>query len=192
MHRTRWYPSLIGLEDGTLLCMGGRDDERAPELTPELFNPTTGTWDLLTGATSEEAFGEGGWSYPRSFLAPNGKAFVMPNKRRRAYYLSPEGNGSIEQAVDFSSTVSTNRHLAVMYRQHKLLNLRDEDASILTLRANGDISIKDVADLATKRFWSEGVILANGEVMVTGGSTVSQDRDTACLLYTSPSPRDRG
>ncbi len=179
MHKSRWYPTLIGLNNGALLTTGGRDKNREPVLAPEVFFPSTGKWKLLTGATSEEAFGVGGWSYPRTFMAPNGKALVMPSRKNKAWYLDTAGRGSLTEAFTFQRNASTNRHLTVMYRENKLLSIRGTEASILTLHRNGDIEEKKIDGLSQPRHWSEATILANGEVLVSGGSTISQDRDTA-------------
>ena len=178
MHKSRWYPTLTGLNNGTLLATGGRGKDRQPVLMPELFFPSTGKWKLLSGANSEEVFGVGGWSYPRTFMAPNGKVLVMPSRKNKAWYLDTAGQGSLTEAFTFAGNASTNRHLTVMYRENKLLSIRGTDASILTLNRNGNITEKKIDGLSQPRHWAEATILANGEVLVSGGSTISQDRDT--------------
>ena len=179
MHRTRWYPTLSTMGNGMLLSHGGRDKNRLAVDTPELFDPSTGRWRLLTGATSVAAYGGGGWNYPRTFMAPNGKALVMPNRKTEGYYLDTTGTGSLTEVIQFDEKANANGNLAVMYRENRVLIIRGRDARILTLLENGNINVKDVADLSQDRFWAEATILANGEVMVTGGSTTSQNRDTA-------------
>ena len=179
MNKSRWYPTMVGINSGALVVTGGRDKDKAPVLTPELFFPSTGKWKMLTGATSGEAFGIGGWSYPRMFMAPNGKVLVMPSRKSKAWYLDTAGLGSMTEAFTFDGNASTNRHLAVMYRERKLLSIRGTEASILTLLGNGEIREEKIDGLSQPRHWSEATIMANGEVLVTGGSRISQDRDTA-------------
>ena len=179
MHKSRWYPTMVGLNNGALIVTGGRDKNKLPVLTPEVFFPSTGKWKLLTGATSAEVFDVGGWSYPRTFMAPNGKVLVMPSRKNKAWYLDTAGTGSIDEAFTFDGNASTNRHLAVMYRENRLLSIRGTEASILTLLGNGEIREEEIDGLSQPRHWSEATILANGEVLVTGGSVISQDRDTA-------------
>ena len=83
------------------------------------------------------------------------------------------------EAFSFDDNDSTNRHLAVMYRKRKLLSIGGTEASILTLLGNGEIREEKIDGLSQPRHWSEATIMSNGEVLVTGGSRISQDRDTA-------------
>ena len=85
----RWYATLVTLPDGRPLMLGGmvpysegmQDNPDAaiaqgtPSMTPEIWESTT--WRSLFGAFSRDAFGPDylRCSYPRAFVAPNGKVF---------------------------------------------------------------------------------------------------------------------
>ena len=59
----RWYPTLITLDTGQLLILGGRDLSGAGVGYPEIFTPGNG-WRTLTGAYIAEIANGDGWYYP--------------------------------------------------------------------------------------------------------------------------------
>src|ERR1700704_2868766 len=102
MTYARWYGSLVVLPNGQLAIFGGRqnvgvlDPAQAAE-TPELYHPLLRTWTSLTGAASNAAFGNS-WFYPRSYVAPGGRVFVLGHDGSM-FFVSTAGVGSITQST---------------------------------------------------------------------------------------------
>ena len=66
----RWYPTLVGLEDGRVLAVSGLDEfGRIVNGQTEVFEPTTRTWK--TDPALNRVFP----TYPALFLMPNGNLF---------------------------------------------------------------------------------------------------------------------
>ena len=70
MTYARWYGSLVALPNGQLVIFGGRQNVGTlspvqPVTTPELYDPSLGSWTTLTGATSTTIF-TNNWFYPRA------------------------------------------------------------------------------------------------------------------------------
>jgi hypothetical protein len=70
MNLARWYPTLVGLEDGKVLAVSGLDQfGRIIQGNSELYNPATKTWKL------QPKLAKGFPTYPALFLMPNGDLF---------------------------------------------------------------------------------------------------------------------
>lgn len=66
----RWYPTLVGLEDGKVLAVSGLDQfGRIIEGDNEIFDPSTRTW------TAQPQLQRKFPTYPALFLMPNGNLF---------------------------------------------------------------------------------------------------------------------
>ena len=77
MNSARWYPTSIALPNGEILLSGGRDGENRPVVTPEIYSPASNTWRSLLGIqTTNYSY----W-YPRMWVLPDGRVFVMQNKK---------------------------------------------------------------------------------------------------------------
>lgn len=180
MFRARWYPTVTQLADGRLLVHGGRDEKKKPTVVPEIFDPVTGTWKLMTGAKSNPIYKTDGWNYPRSFMAPNGDVLVMPVGNTAMYYMATNGRGSIREVGDLPVKTTASNQLCVMYEPGKILSVRKRDARILTLDDSSDtITVENAGNIASQRYWSDATLLANGEVLVTGGSHRLQSLEDA-------------
>ena len=176
MLKGRWYPTAMILPNGELLVHGGRDEARNPVLIPEIYNPDTG-WRLLNGADGSPYSG-GGWSYPRSFVAPNGKVFMMNAGSKQLRYLDTTGNGLMLSAGQLPSAIN-NRSPAVMFDVGKILAFRgNKNASIIDINGAAPVVVA-TSSLNENRHWADGTVLANGEVLVSGGASVNQSLDDA-------------
>ncbi|MFK7821756.1 MAG: kelch repeat-containing protein, partial [Planctomycetaceae bacterium] len=180
MFRARWYPTVTQLADGRLLVHGGRNEKKKPTTVPEIFDPATGTWKLMTGAKSNPAYKVAGWNYPRSFMAPNGKVLVMPVGQKHMYYMTTSGRGTMTKIGSLPQKTAPSNHMDVMYDRGKVLSIRKRDARMLTLHANNDVvEVGNAGNIHSHRYWADATLLANGEVMVHGGASVLQSLNHA-------------
>lgn len=178
MKKARWYPTVTQLADGRVFVQGGRDELRKPTVIPEVFDPDTGKWKLLTSAESKTLYNEG-WNYPRAFAAPNGDVLTIPPHQKDIYYVDPDGRGKVRRVRELSGVPTPGELLAVMYDANRILSVRGRDARKLTLTESDKVYSDNIADMATERHWADATLLANGEVMVSGGATVRQSLDNA-------------
>jgi hypothetical protein len=172
MSHARWYPTVTTLPGGEMLIHGGRDDKATarPALVPEVYGAATG-WRRLTAAASQDVYGARRWWYPRSWVAPNGKVFIVTPGNRGMYLLDTKGAGSMRRVGTYPSP-STNRTTpAAMFDVGRILITRaGGEAAVIDL--NGDTPrVKRTGSLRSYRSWSNATVLANGEVLVTGGAS---------------------
>jgi hypothetical protein len=175
MHYARWYDALVSLPDGHLVVFGGRQNvvtitPTQPATTPEEYDPATKVWTALTGATSTSAFGAN-WYYPRSYVAPGGKIFVL-SIDGTMYSVSTAGVGSITQyavtAPPADPTLPT-----IPFAPGKVLSLRSQQ-EVVVVDFSGAVPVVTPTDnIDQVRFWASGTILADGRVLITGGSQVA-------------------
>ena len=170
MQYPRWYPSVIALPTGEMLVLGGREDrDGTPAQTPEVFTPNVG-WRTLWHATSDAAFGGGGeWFYPRAFVAPNGRVFVLGHTGKM-FYLDPAGQGTITQLMQ-PTLSSIYRLPSVMFAPGQILSLRNLRKAIVVDLNGTQPVITPTADIDQVREWSNATVMADGKVLVNGGST---------------------
>lgn len=169
----RWYPSLATLAGGGLVVMGGKMDTADTTIygeIPEVYEAGKG-WRPLSTAASAEAYGARNWYYPRAWQAPNGKVFIQTNFGA-AYYLDPTGTGTLTKApksglVDLASTLPN-----AMFAPGKILFLQEKQASAV-LDINGAAPVvAPSGKLSQMRYHGNATLLADGQVVVTGGSSV--------------------
>ena len=75
MNLPRWYPDLVELSNGEYVAISGNStDANHWADTPELYNPTTNTWTLLSNISTSQVHEE---EYPFSYLIPNGNVLTI-------------------------------------------------------------------------------------------------------------------
>lgn len=195
MKRSRWYASPTTLPDGRIYLQGGLGEgERYPEV-----RDSNGTFRLLSGIDTSSL----SWFYPRNRVAPNGLIFGYSDLTM--YYVDPNadgGNGSIRPAGTMpsdgpSGVTSTD----VMYAPGKILrcgggsNSYGEQGGSTTPAKNAaaviDISgaaptYKKMPSMPLSLHWANATVLADGNVVVTGGSAVPNElagMNTSALLW---------
>jgi hypothetical protein len=138
-----------------------------------VFTQGTG-WRTLWGAASDAAFGTvaWNWSYPRAFVAPNGKVLVLGNQRNM-FYLDPADNGTITQLTQQTPVAGNPKLPALMYAPGKILSVRNQQKVILVDVNGGQPVITTSQDIDQVRLYSNATVLADGKVLVTGGSAVA-------------------
>jgi hypothetical protein len=182
MHYPRWYGSLVALPDGRLAVFGGYqnvvpplNDPVLPASTPEVYDPSTQVWTSLTGATSDAAFGilySQNWYYPRSYVAPGGNVFVL-GIDGTMYSVSTPGVGSITQ---LAATVPAGSAAlpTIPFEPGKLLCVRSNQVFVVNYTQPVPV-VTQTDNIDQIRYWASGTILADGKVLVTGGSQVPNE-----------------
>ena len=168
MQYPRWYDSIVPLPDDEFLVLGGRTDPAHSASTPEVYSPWTG-WRTLTGATSAAAFGD--TSYPRGFVGPDGNVFVLGDGNQ--YKIATDGTGSITQ-IGGDIPASDNTLPTVMFAPGKLLSVRIDNNAAYVIDLNGPNPIWSPAgNVDQSRIWSSGTVMADGKVLLIGGSSTA-------------------
>ena len=181
----RWYPTAVTLASGQIVLLGGRldegglDDGIAGQGTPypEIYTPGVG-FEVLEGAAHPVFASD--WWYPRAWLASNGDIIVVGSRESDVlgpdgtpdgvYSMDPTGDGSITQVVPelpFDTAQSTP---AILYAPDQVLFLSFE-GELWTMDIGGAVpTFQQVGALGKERLWSDMVVLADGSVMISGGS----------------------
>jgi len=175
MHYARWYDSLVSLPNGHLAVFGGRQNivllsPAQPATTPEEYDPASRVWTLLSGATSTAAFA-GNWFYPKSFVAPGGNVFVL-SIDGTMYSVATAGEGSITHYAVTAPPADASLP-TVPFASGKVLSLRSNSEVVVVDYSGATPVVTSTDPIDQLRFWASGTILADGKVLITGGSTVA-------------------
>jgi hypothetical protein len=179
MNAGRWYPTSTALANGDTLVVAGSISPGINNTLPQVFEAKTETWRSLTTATRDLPL------YPMMFLAPDGRVFnAGPNQD--AQFLDTAGTGAWSAAI--TNSVWRDYGSAVMY-----------DAGKVALIGGGfttnTVELIDLvgpapawslaAPMAFPRRQHNSVILADGNILVTGGSKTPAFSDNAGAIYAS-------
>jgi Domain of unknown function (DUF1929)/Glyoxal oxidase N-terminus len=178
MHYPRWYNSLVALPDGRLAVFGGYQNVVPPldpflgVPTPEVYDPATKVWTSLTGASSDAAYGGENWFYPRAFVAPGGNIFVL-SVDGTMYSVSTAGVGGVTQLAGrlpwgYPSLPE------IPFAPGKVLSVRSNQVFVVDYTQPVPV-VTQTDNIDQMRFWASGTILADGKVLVTGGSQVENE-----------------
>lgn len=169
----RWYPTVLTLASGSTLVLGGRIDPQTPAATPEVYTEGIG-WRRLDAVTSDDAYGQRNWSYPKAWQAPNGKVFIT-TIWGGTYYLDVQANGGAGtlQRTPVDLPAGDDYLPAVMYAPGKILAFRKLNRARL-IDLNGAMpKVTTVGGVGQDRFHGSATVMADGKVLVSGGSMVS-------------------
>jgi hypothetical protein len=174
MNYARWYSSLVSLPNGELAVFGGRQNVGAlspaqQAATPELYDPAVRSWKALTGAPAAHF---GGWYYPRAYVAPGGNVFVLGVEGGAMYSISTAGVGSIVLLKGNAPTGHTALP-TIPFAPGMAISVRlNQQVVVVDYRKSTPIVTATQA-MDQIRYWASGSILADGRVLVTGGSQVA-------------------
>lgn len=181
MANPRWYPTAVSLPNGEILVAGGRDVAGVPINTPEVYSPETDQWRSLFGANTLGL----DWVYPRLWVADDGRVFGVSGNNM--YYINTAGNGGVQRVGQFSNDYNVDSEsTSVMYRPGKILQAGGRtnggvNASLLDI-TSGTPQFRPTNPLRVSRTaWANSLLLADGKVLVTGGSRLVNDAPTAAL-----------
>jgi hypothetical protein len=174
MTYARWYGTLLGLPNGQLAIFGGRQNVGSlspivPATVPEIYDPGLRTWTSLPGANSTAAFGVSWW-YPRAFVAPGGNIFVLGSNGRMFYVATANGGSITQSAVTVPPAGDTLP--TVPFAPGKVLSIRTNQQVVVVDFTSSTPMVTPTDPIDQVRFWASGTVLADGRVLVTGGSAV--------------------
>jgi len=185
MNAGRWYPTSTSLANGdTLVVSGMVDTSVGMNLLPQVWQTASGTWRSLTNAQLQLPY------YPYMFLAPNGQVFnAGPAQTTR--YLDTSGSG-LWTLVGNNQFGARNWGSAVMYDNGKVLivggitgdfygggSAQTPTATAETIDLNSALpGWQYVAPMTFPRKHHNVTLLPDGSVLVTGGSSGSEDTNS--------------
>lgn len=157
----RWYATSTVLANGEIYIQGGTGGTERPEV-----RGVGGTFRLLSGANTSEF----DFYYPHNFVAPDGRVFGY-DSYGAMYYVDPSGSGSISSAgwLDFEYT--GHDATAAMFRPGRILQFggNSNGAAVIDITGTGPV-VTPTQSLSSQRRLVNATILANGQVLATGGS----------------------
>ncbi len=166
MAYARWYGTPVTLSNGKILQLGGKDGAGLGVGVPELYTPGIG-WKTLGGAQSAVIAND--WYYPRAWLASDGRVVLLQNAN--VAVMDPSGNGSLRivGATPFAEAYTLP---SIMFDKDKVLSL-DARGNAWVMDMSGPVpTFQKTSALGQLRHWSNMTLLADGTVMVSGGSAV--------------------
>ena len=172
MNYARWYQSTITLGDGSILSLGGRDENAIGVGTPEVYLVGEG-WTELTGAASSDIAQK--WWYPRTWVNADGDVIVVESRgganQADVFVLDVSGTGSMTKisALPFATRDDTP---SIMYDEGKIL-IMATNGELWSMDINGaQPTYTKVGDVGQSRLESNMSVLPDGTVAITGGSRV--------------------
>jgi hypothetical protein len=187
MSNRRWYPTATELPSGDILnLLGSIDMNFTPNETPDVTtNGATGIRSL-TGVSNATLF----YNYPRAFVAPNGKVFLS-GMEQTGRYLDTSNAGTYTTVA--SSIFGFRAYgSAVLYDVGKVLiaggapsdavAIPTNTAEVIDLNAPSP-AWRNVGPMAFARRYMNATLMADGKVLITGGSAGSPTEDcTGAIL----------
>jgi hypothetical protein len=166
MQNGRWYPSNLTLANGEMLTISGGDTIQALNTIPEVLQ-TNGQWRALSTASKGRPY------FPMEFVAPDGRVFEA-GPSDTSWYLNTAGTGSWQRGP-LSHFGYRDYGTAVMYDAGKILlvgggNTPQTAAEKIDLNQGSGASWQSAGVLSVPRRQLNSTILADGTVLVTGGS----------------------
>lgn len=163
LNRARWYSSSTVLLNGEVYVQGGNGGADRPEV-----RQLDGGYRLLSNANTAAL----GWVYPRNYIAPDGRVFGYDGGGTM-YYVNASGAGTFTTVGSIPANVRGDDSTAVMFRPGRILQLGGASNGAVVIDINGASPVvTPTANMATMRKLANATVMADGRVVVTGGSTV--------------------
>jgi Domain of unknown function (DUF1929) len=185
MNFPRWYASDITLRNGDKLLLGGVFSWGALTPTPveptaEIYHQQTGVWRTLPGTPSnpvKTTDPDGDWYYQRGFVGFDGAVYLLHPYSNQIFRLTTGSAGAIQNTGSLMVPGNYNYPSAMVSpfkvlteRSNKLVQVVDLSSS--TPGVNGPC-LTPPCYLNYDRFWGNATVLANGEVLFSGGSAIA-------------------
>ena len=179
MEYGRWYNVSVTLGDGSVFTLGGNrsNGRRGPG---ELWTEDEG-WRTLAGLPIDpiSTSGNRGDEHPQLFAAPNGKVFIA-GPSATMYWYDTSGNGSYTEAGLRGDDTYSQNGLTVMYDEGKLLRAGGQSvysggivtdvAYDIDINNENNVTVDQQDPMNYKRSYATGVVMADGQVFVVGGT----------------------
>ncbi len=183
MVNQRWYPTMVSLEDGRMVMLGGSDGAGRHQDTAEVYTPGVG-WKALTGAVDAD-LGRAG-HYPRAFLDTDGNVVYFSTGRGadadiEVMSLNIDANGGTGSITEIGKLPfnATWENPAVQFDVGKIL-IQDSGSGLWVMDISGNgVQFEKVADMGSERNWSNMTVLPDGTVLINGGSAVGNTEAAA-------------
>lgn len=163
----RWYATTTTLLNGEIYVQGGNSRTRVSgELFPEVRD-TAGAYRALSIDTSGLNY-----YYPRNFVAPDGRVFGYDTDGQM-YWVDPSGAGTLTLAGSLDEDYIGDDSTVAMFAPGRMLNFAGNSAraAIIDITSGAPV-VTETTRLSTHRRLATATLLANGEVLATGGSPV--------------------
>jgi hypothetical protein len=165
MNRSRWYSSSITLINGETYIQSGSGGSDRPEI-----RGLDGSFRLMSGINTSAI----GSSFPRNFVAPDGRVFGYDPGNGQMYRVDTSGSGAITMLVSFNTAYSGGWYSsAAMYRPGQILQIGGTSNGAYTIDITGTIPVvAQTQTMSSTRAWVNATVLADGKVVATSGSAV--------------------
>ncbi len=199
MNIPRGYEGDTVLTNGSVLTLGGSWSGALGGKTAEVWTANAG-WRLLSGVPETNIIGPDPQGVYRGdnhlwlFSAPNGEVFhAGPSAQMN--WITTTGAGTITSAGDRGNDPYAINGNAVLYDVGMIMKTggapayQDANAEASTYlidinKGTAGVSVTPLAPMAYPRAFSNGVVLPNGEVVITGGQTYPVPFSDATAILT--------
>jgi len=166
MTRSRWYSSSTTLINGETYIQGGSGGGDRPEI-----RSVDGSFRVMNGINTSPI----GTSFPRNFVAPDGRIFGYDPGNGQMYYANTSGTGSITLGAKFNTAISGGWYSSTaMYRPGRILQIGGNSNGAYTIDITGGTPVvTQTQSMSSTRAWVNATILADGKVVATSGSAVA-------------------
>ena len=182
MNIPRGYEGNTLLSNGTVLTFGGSWSGPAAVRMGEVWSKGAG-WSVLSGLPTTNVLGTDTdatkdddhlWLFAQS----NGRVFhAGPSSQMN--WITTTGTGSITSAGNRSDDPYSQNGKAMMYDVGMIMktggaqayNKVAAEASTYVININNGVTVNKVAPMAYPRTFANGVVLPNGQIVISGGQT---------------------
>lgn len=134
----------------------------------------------MTGANSTLYSRKQGWWYPKSYCARQNTVILFPANRNELWRLDDRGIGSLTKVATVPGPAFQKEAPSCMFDRNKILAIQGmQDACVLDINDPNAPKYLKTGSLRERRVWATSVALPNGEVLVVGGASASQQLDTS-------------